>query len=492
MHLYFGGGDTVTWNAVGRTGYEEMAEARKTLFEPIVPQEKLHLLFEGLRTSPGGEPARWMLDDVYQSFEDPVGNFLEQFQTAGFNARYFELYLFAYFSRSGFIVERAKPNPDFLVSRGNVRVAVEATTVNPPTSGVLAKMGKKISDLTGAELSDYERHELPIRFGSPLSSKLEKRYWELEHCKDLPFVLAIEAFHDEESLAFSESSLIQYLFGLDQIGIWVQGGRLRIETEAVREHTVGEKTIPSGFFGQPDTENISAVLFTNSGSNAKFSRMGYQHGIGCDVISMSRTGYFLNPHPDAMDPTFFSYNLDEPPFVEPWGQGLVVLHNPNALQPVPRDFFVDAVQGYLEAGSFRSNPPDWHPLSSKTLTLHLGEVKKKLRAVLPTRVAVGAITREQFQEACGFVIPESNPLIEEHGWFMDESRSFLGLLIRHRVDNDWGYVVLGRDQQSCFRTIEIRASFPTRYQARMELQLRIAEILSHPQRIFPQDALERG
>src|SRR5438046_2696103 len=101
----------------------------KTLFEPVVAPEKLNPHFEQIRTFPGAECARWMFDDVYQSFSDPDGNFLEQFQTTGFDARCFELYLFAYFSRSGFAVDRSRPNPDFLVSREGLTVAVEATTV---------------------------------------------------------------------------------------------------------------------------------------------------------------------------------------------------------------------------------------------------------------------------------------------------------------------------------------------------------------------------
>ena len=82
-----------------------MTDRRKTLFEPIVAVEKLHPVYESIRTSAGPEPARWMLDHIYQSFDDPEGNFLEQFQTTGFDARLFELYLFAYFSRSGYDVE---------------------------------------------------------------------------------------------------------------------------------------------------------------------------------------------------------------------------------------------------------------------------------------------------------------------------------------------------------------------------------------------------
>ena len=466
-----------------------MTKLQKTLFEPIVPQEKLHPAFEIIRTSPGHEPTRWMLDTVYQHFKDPEGNFLEQFQTTGFDARYFELYLFAYFSYSDVIVEREMPNPDFIVSRGDVRVAVEATTVNPSTSGILAKLGKKISDLTESEWRDYHRHELPIRFGSPLFSKLQKRYWELDHCKDLPFVIAIEAFHDDESLTMSDFSLIQHLFGIEQAASWEQGGRLKIDTTAVKEHTIGTKTIPSPFFGEPDTENISAVLFTNSGTSAKFSRMGYQHGIGCETTYMVRRGFSFNPQPDAMDPIFFSYNLDAPPFVEPWGQGLVILHNPNARRPIPRDFFLDATQGYIENGVFTTDYSDWHPISSKTMIFHLGEMKQKIQSIMPShgsRFAVAAITKERFQAACGFAVSESNPLISEHGWFSDETLSFLGVVIQDKIDNDWGYVVLGRDMQFRFTPIEMQSSITTRDKARVELQLKISQFLSHPQRIFPQ------
>lgn len=462
-----------------------MAEKQKTLFTPIVSLEKLHPHFEVLRSSATCEPTRWMLDDIYLNFDDPEGNFLEQFQTTGFNARYFELYLFAYFSRSGFTVERSVPNPDFIVSRGGTRVAIEATTVNPSSSGPLAEPRKKVVELTEEELGEYEKNELPIKFGSPLFSKLQRRYWELDHCRDLPFVLAIEAFHEQKALAFSDAALTQYLFGLHHAATWTEEGRLQIHASAVKEHTVANKTIPSGFFGQPDAEHVSAVLFTNSGTNAKFSRMGFQHGIGCDSIMMWRTGFCGNRDPDAMDPTFFSYSLDEPPLVESWAQGLVVLHNPYARHPLHRDFFIDAVQGYIENEVLSFVYPDWHPFSSNTLILPMGEAKKKFRALQPKRFAIAAITKEQFQAACGFAVPDSNHLVEEHGWFMDETGALLGVVIRDKIDGDWGYVVLGRDTQFCSRPVAMEASLHSRYKARAELQARMSRFLSHPQRIFP-------
>jgi hypothetical protein len=140
------------------------------LFDPLYESEKLHQSFLHL-LDPRSEPARAMVQDVFTSFEDADGNFVEQFQTSGFDARFFELYLYAYFSRSGFKVHRPRPNPDFLVSRAGLEVAVEATTVNPSTSGVLADIGKKIAGLDEAGIMEYIRDELPIRFGSPLASK---------------------------------------------------------------------------------------------------------------------------------------------------------------------------------------------------------------------------------------------------------------------------------------------------------------------------------
>jgi hypothetical protein len=464
-----------------------MSQQKKTLFDLVAEPGKVHSNFEGLRTWKGAEPARRMLDEIYQDFEDPDGNFLEQFQTTGFDQRYFEIYLYAYFSRSGYTIQRNYPNPDFLVSREGVIVAVEATTVGPPTSGVMADIGRKIKELSPEEVQDYIDNELPIRFGSPLFTKLQKKYWELEHCKDMPFVIAIEAFHDDESLVFTDDSLTKYAYGMSHTARWDGAGTLHIDAASVKEHKIGDKVIPSNFFAQPDAEHISAILFTNSGTNAKFARMGYQHGFGCDTINMTRAGFCLNPNPDAMDPTLFSYNLDEPPFVESWGQGLVILHNPTCLHPVPRDFFVNAIQHHIEDGVLKSEYTDWHPFSSKTIILHLGEIKTQVLSKIPQTpfVAVGAIPRDEFHAICGFRLMP-NPFSEEHGWFCDETQSFLGVVIQDKTDGDWGYVILARDEYFNFRAIETYINFQNRKTARESLQIKISELLSNPKRIFSQ------
>lgn len=467
-----------------------MSSSARSLFGLIVAERDVHFSFQALRTQGGSEPARWMLDQVFQSFIDPDGNFLQQFQSKGFDARFFELYLFGYLYYSRFQVTRAEPNPDFIVTRDGITAAVEATTVNPPTSGVLAKLGKKIADLSGPELAEYRRHELPMRFGSPLYSKLQKRYWELPHCRGLPFVLAIEAFHEEDALGLSDGALTNYLYGVDHAAQWDREGALTIDFDRIYSHVVGEKMIPSSFFDQPDTENISAVIFANTGTSAKFGRMGYQNGIGVETINMTRMGYCLNLERDARDPTLFSYNLDEPPHVETWGEGMVVIHNPNCRHPLPLTFFPDAAQTMLdEQRRPRTLTSVWHPFTSKTIIIDMGETKKQLAELLPPRIPgffVYAITKTEFRGISGFLEPTF--VLQEDGWFTDDSTSFLGIVTHDNTDDDWGFIVMARDEFFQFHAIDFGVSIESRDIARETLQKRIARLLSLPQRIFPRDS----
>ena len=458
-----------------------MTQPERTLFVPIVPTEKLNPHFRSMMEAHSYDPARTMLDQIYQDFDDPDGNFLEQFQTTGFDARFFELYLFAYLSRSGFKVDRTHPSPDFTVTRNGVTVSIEATTVNP-SQGPTSTSDSLPGSLDPKELEHFLNQDIPIKFGSPLFSKLQRKYWELEHCRNQPFILAIEAFWGSESLALSDSSLAQYLYGLRVSADWTSDGSLRVHTDAVESHVSRDKTIPSNFFGQPGTEHVSAVVFTNSGTHAKFARMGYQHGFGIEHYDISRSGLSYSEEPDAKDPTYFSYSLAEPPLVEPWGQGLVVNHNPNALFPLPSDFFPEAVQGYMEDGVYKSYIPNWHPIMSTTRILHFA--KPGNRPPTCPRVFVDPITKNAFVSLSGFALDAINPILAEDGWFMDETGGFLGVVVWNKSDHAWGYVILARDEHFRFREIDSASSMSEREAARLELQLAVGKLATVGQRIF--------
>lgn len=67
-------------------------------------------------------------------YDDVDGNFIEQFQTPGFDARVWELYLFAVLTEAGFTVSRPKPATDLLAVGPRGDFTVEATAINPTES----------------------------------------------------------------------------------------------------------------------------------------------------------------------------------------------------------------------------------------------------------------------------------------------------------------------------------------------------------------------
>lgn len=143
------------------------------LFTPVVPEARLNPGFRNLIASRGYAPTRAMMQQTMDRMGDRDGNFVRQFQTEGFDARTWELYLHATFSALGFDIDMSHPAPDFLLAGRGTAWAVEATTANPSEGGIEQAPGDPDARVA------YVREELPIRLGSPLLSKLRREYWAL-------------------------------------------------------------------------------------------------------------------------------------------------------------------------------------------------------------------------------------------------------------------------------------------------------------------------
>jgi hypothetical protein len=462
-----------------------MTRLNKDLFQPIVDVKKLNPNYDYVRTNAAAEPARIMANEIFQDFPNPDGNFVEQFQTSGFDARTFELYLFAYLSRSGFQVKRDFDRPDFIVIRNGIPAAVEATTVNPKQKIDNGLALTRQEELSEAELQEKLQNELPIRFGSPLFSKLNEKYWELPQCEDLPLVIAIEAFHEPNSLYYTDNSLGRYLYGLRHYPDWSEDGELIVKSENIDKHEWGFKLIPSSFFKQPDTEHISAIMFSNSGTYPKFGRMGFQAGYHRGNITMIRRGVCYDPTPNAVKPLLFAYDLAAAPVKETWGQGLMVFHNPNALAPMPLDFFPDAGQTYIKNGQMLTDLPGFHPYVSQT-SLFIGG-KGALDQNKVVGLPVESILESEF-EAFG---PARHPVLrlfaDEKEWYADRRKAILGVLLLDKTDRDWTYAILGKDKAGTFRWIDGQVNIKEREDARDQLIKAMVEVHDSGQTVFPQD-----
>jgi hypothetical protein len=341
--------------------------SKPDLFVPVRSEANLHPQFRNLRMSPMHAPARSMMRALFNEFDDPEGNFLEQFQTTGFDSRTFELYLYALFKEQGWDIDRRYTRPDFTLRKAGIEVCIEATTANSPGPGI--KPYTHAPEIGPEEIRTYLREEVPIRLGSPLFSKLQKKYWELPHVCGRPFVIAIESFHGAGSLWQSSSSLVSYLFGLSQRWYHDDDGKLIIlPGEPVGTHQISGKEIPSGFFFQRDAEYVSAVLFSNSGTAPKFNRMGQEGAYHSDSVRMIRYGSCYRDDPNSTLPAPFVYEVGDGEWVETWREGTTLIHNPNALHPLPLRIMGAGAEQRLENGRITTEISEpFHPYASMTL-----------------------------------------------------------------------------------------------------------------------------
>ncbi len=334
---------------------------------PVVPAQRLNPNFVRLREHEFFSPARGIIEEMMRWYEDADGNFVQQFQTTGFDARIWELYLFASFREMFYTIERTQPVPDFACVNPGAKFFVEAVTVNPTqdSAGIVVP---EPDIATPGQFDAYRLNYMPIKFGSSLTSKLSKRYWELPHVAGNPLLFAIQDFSAPQSMLRSRSAFETYVYGYCHDWERDAQGTLRILPRRVKTHRWGLKEIPSGFFDLPDAENVSALLFSNSGTISKFNRMGFLAGFGSPRLRIERVGFVVDHDPNATEPKPFRRLVNDPDYEESWREGLDVWHNPRAKHPLDPPTLPGAAHHRLLAdGQIQSMTPEWHPLSSRTL-----------------------------------------------------------------------------------------------------------------------------
>jgi hypothetical protein len=347
--------------------YQGDEEGSPIDFFAALPGNKvLNTGFIALSDDEAFSAARGIVEPMMRWYDDVDGNFIEQFQTGGFDARIWELYLFAAFREMGFDITRDEPAPDFYCANPLAEFYVEALTLNPSIAadGTTASVPRDNTE----EFVDYLHNYMPTRFASGLTTKLAKRYWEQAHVTGKPLVFAVQDFSAPGSMSFTRSAFENYITGYTQTATRDKAGKLIITPKKIGSHHWGQKTIPSGFFELPESENVSAVLFSNSGTIAKFNRMGVLAGFGSDRVKLFRVGYAVDHDPNASAPVEFRHDVRDPGYSESWSEGIDIWHNPHALHPLdPRSFPGVAHHRLLPDGQVVSVTPRWHPLGSTTL-----------------------------------------------------------------------------------------------------------------------------
>lgn len=361
---------------LGIQGDETNAAVNLLEVLPGTKREQLHPYFLELLDSPGRAPARAVLKEIgpWLTAVDP--HFVREFQRHQFDQRIWELYLWAALREGGYDVAHVEA-PDFKCSAPGIAFTVEATTVAPSTSGPLAQHPEP---RTPEEIERFLRDYMPIKYGSSLTNKLNRRsaqgraYWEEEEAAGLPFVIAVADFHKPAgedqlgSMTFTQSAIWPYLYGRAVEWRHVDG-KLETRTRKIDSHSYDGKVVESGFFNLPGAENVSAVLFSNAGTIAKFDRIGVLAGYAAVDHHYMRAGYRYDPDPDAVVPKTFCEDVVEGAVREGWADELQVFHNPSASRPLPPDCFAGLTQHFLEDERLVSTYGDAAVLSSFTMVV---------------------------------------------------------------------------------------------------------------------------
>lgn len=328
-------------------------------FTPVAPLDRLNRIFSTLEEEKYSA-AREVIAAMMRYYQDADGNFVEQFQTTGFDARLWELYLYAAFTEAGYAPIETRI-PDLVAQGLRGRIGIEATTLNPSQQGGVPWPS------TRAEIPAYFENYLPIRIARALKAKLyhKTRYWTAPEMAGAPFLIALQDFHAPASMSTLTPAVTEYVFGVRHS--MVDGAR---KIERIAEHRFGDMVEPSHFFGLPESEHVSAVFINPLGTINKFNRVGYLAGFGSRRIRIVRQGLRrAELDGDGVGARPFEQAVHEAGYKESWIEGAVVLHNPNARIPLDPNLVPGANHEFLMPdGSIMSMLPDFQPYTSMSKT----------------------------------------------------------------------------------------------------------------------------
>lgn len=321
-----------------------------SIFFGKVPEHKKNIYLKMLTEEPRHYPAFIVMQELAYWFKDPDGIFIRDFQTASFNSRLFELYLNAIFYEMDFLINRDYAQPDYILSKHGVDIAVEAVTV-----AEMEAPEKKLilNENTLEDLQKYVKEQMPFKFARTLLKKVRHRpeplklcYWELEHTKGKPFIIALHDYSRRLSMSLSMPALQSYLYGVD-----IESG------STIEQHFFENRSIQSNFFGSSKNENVSAILLATQATIPKFDRMGIVAGIEQNNVKTIVRGVKTD---DNGTPEPFAEDVNDPAYEEPWCTATYMFHNPKAVNPIPPELFPSVVHVFAEDGdTFQYYPPNY-------------------------------------------------------------------------------------------------------------------------------------
>ena len=99
-------------------------------------------------------------------------------------------------------------------------------------------------------------------------------------------------------------------------------------------------------------------------------------------------------------------------------------------------------------------------------------------------MAIRPITKEQFDAIQPSHKAMTRLRVDEHEWFADESGTIIGAVIFDATE-DWGWVILGRDEQREFRMVKMVSRLGTKDDAKEKLRSAMSGLEAAGKKVFP-------
>ena len=336
--------------------------------EPLPPRTKARAALHDLQghqptsihkllASPTHHRGVWLMNQLYLALPNPDPNWATDFHTGNFHTRMWELHLLGAFREQGLLVSQPHPSPDFRIENRNGGVGwVEAVTANPPEPYDHVNTKPRPAPAGIQELMLGPAAE---RFAKTIGSKLQRRYTDLAHVTGTPFAIALADFHAPASMVWSRNALIGYLYGID-IGSQESAGQPEYFLKRAGK-LVGNAKMPIGLFCNEQHSELSAIIFTNTCTTAKFNRVAISAGALSENFRYTRIGAFFDRSPKAfkgipfcLDVASEEYRALWPQGYEPWCADVEVFHNPFAQHPFPRQLLPEFTHWFQANGELGS------------------------------------------------------------------------------------------------------------------------------------------
>lgn len=300
------------------------------LFRPLVPHEKQHPMFRML-LDPANGPERDVLEGWAQGFVDRDGKFVKEFQST-FESSFWELYLHAVLKCQGMYLDQSFHAPDFVVNSPTPFV-MEATIAAPSSGGTPAYgLG---APAVPDDFNEFNRQAI-LRLCNSFTSKVRRyrqHYKTLAHARDLPFVIAIAPFDRPQAHFAANRTIVPTLYGTyfdEEATIAAQADRV-LAREIGTVPKCASVDVPVGMFRDDAYKDVAAVVFSPLATWGKVRALATapERDIEFTTLHASEATGLLPEVRKANKVDYVEHLLD----------GLYVLHNPFAENPLPHDVF---------------------------------------------------------------------------------------------------------------------------------------------------------